>query len=208
MNVLNSSINMKENLNKIIEILSIQTKLLKDNRNVIFLDEFKYWSESTKFFWWSVKNKNAYFQKSIDKFDMGFMLAFSKDEIKAVTATKSTYTSEHFKWFLLKLIENNSEDTFIFMNNAPIHNASSIIELCKNSNLCIVPIIPYSPFLNPIEKLNLFIKSTIRKIQKSGRLTTLKVFQNVISSIISHTLHKWIRDSHVETYNLIQRYSS
>ena len=87
MNVLNSSINMKENLNKIIEILSIQTKLLKDNRNVIFLDEFKYCSESTKFFWWSVKNKNAYFQKPIDKFDMGFMIAFSKDEIKAVTAT-------------------------------------------------------------------------------------------------------------------------
>ena len=98
------------------------------------MDEFKYWSESTKFFWWSVKNKNAYFQKPIDKFDMGFMITFSKDEIRAVTATKSTYTSEHFKWFLLKLIENNSEDTFIFMDNAPIHKASSIIELCKNSN--------------------------------------------------------------------------
>ena len=97
MNVLNSSINMEGNLKKIIEILSIQSKLFKDNCNVIFLDEFKYWSESTKFFWWSVNNKNAYFQNLIDKFDMGFMIAFSKDEIKAVTSTKATYTSEHFK---------------------------------------------------------------------------------------------------------------
>ena len=110
-NVLNSLINMKENLNKIIEILSIQTKLLNDNRNVIFLNEFKYWSESTKFFWWSLKNKTAYFQKPIDKFEMGFMITFSKDEIKVVTLTKDTYTSEHFKLFLSKLIENNSEDT-------------------------------------------------------------------------------------------------
>ena len=131
MTVLNSSINMKENFNKIIEILSIQAKLLKNNRNVLFLDEFKYWSKSTKFFWWCVKNKNAFFQKPIDKFDLGFMIAYSKDEIKAVTATKAIYTSEHFKWFLLKLIENNSEDTSIFMDNASIHKVSSIMELCK-----------------------------------------------------------------------------
>ena len=73
--------------------------------NVIFLDEFKYWSESSIFFEWSVKNQHVYFNKSIGKFDMGFMIVFSKEGIKAITAIEATYTSKHFKYFLLKLIE-------------------------------------------------------------------------------------------------------
>ena len=80
---------------------------------------------------------------------MEFMIAFSKEGIKAITATEATYTSEHFKYFLLKLIEDNSSDIFIFMDNVPIHKASLIAELCKSTYLFIIPIVPYSPFLNP-----------------------------------------------------------
>ena len=205
MNAQNSSISLKENINRIIEVLSIQAKLLNDGHNIIFLDEFKYWSESTNFFGWSVKNQNGYFNKFIDKFDLGFMIAFSKEGIKAITATKTIYTSEHFKYFLLKLIEDNSSDIFFFMDNAPIHKASLIAELCKSTNLCIIPIALYSPFLNPTEKLILFIKSKIRKIQKSGKLITLKVIQKVIDDISEHTLSKWIWDRHIETVNLIRK---
>ena len=56
------------------------------------------------------------------------MIAFSKDEIEAVTGTKNQYFRT-FKWYLLILIENNSEDISIFMDSALIHKASSIINL-------------------------------------------------------------------------------
>ena len=34
--------NLKENINQVIEVLSIQVKLFNDGHNVIFLEEFKY----------------------------------------------------------------------------------------------------------------------------------------------------------------------
>ena len=113
----NSSIKMKENLNKIIEILSLLVKLLSRIICYIFV-KFKYWSIFTNSFLINVKNINVHFQKVIDKFAMRVMIAFSKDDIKTVTISKATFTSEYLKWFLLKLIKNKEDDTFIFMDNA------------------------------------------------------------------------------------------
>ena len=47
----------------------------------------------------------------LDKFNASLMIAFSRKEIKGVTATESTYSSEHFKIFLLNLINYNECDT-------------------------------------------------------------------------------------------------
>ena len=59
---------------------------------------------------------------------MGFTISFSINKIKAVTTTKAN-TLEHFKWLILKLIKNNSEASFIFINNFPIDKTFSIMEL-------------------------------------------------------------------------------
>ena len=50
MNKLNFSIILKEKINQIRDILFIQFKLLNNDSNVIVLDEFKFASESTKYF--------------------------------------------------------------------------------------------------------------------------------------------------------------
>ena len=96
---------------------------------------------------------------------------------------------------------------YIFMDNVPINAAKKIVELCAKANLWIIPITPYSLFLNPTEKLILFIKSKARKIQKSVKLITLDEIKRVIDSISPQTFSKWIRDSHVETYHLLNKLS-
>ena len=135
MNKLNSSIILKEKINQIRDILFIQFKLLNNDSNVIFLDEFKLASESTKYFGWSKRNQNGHLFMNLDKFNASFMIVFSIKEIIGVTATESTYSSKHFKNFLLKLINYNDCDTYIFMDNAPIHAAKKIVELCAKANL-------------------------------------------------------------------------
>ena len=62
-------------------------------------------------------------------------LHFQKKIIKGVTATESIYSSEHFKNFQLKFINYNDCDTYIFIDNAPIHAAKKIVELCAKANL-------------------------------------------------------------------------
>ena len=76
MNKLNSSIILKEKINQIRDILFIQFKLLNNNSNVIFLDEFKFASESTKYFGWSKRNQNCHLFMNPDKFNASFMIAF------------------------------------------------------------------------------------------------------------------------------------
>ena len=70
-----------------------------------------------------------------DKLNYSFMIAFSRKEMKRVTATESTYSTEHFKNFLLKLINYNDWDTYIFMDNVPIHAVKKIVVLCAKANL-------------------------------------------------------------------------
>ena len=63
------------------------------------------------------------------------MIAFSRKEIKKVTATESTYPTEHFENFLLKLINYNDWDSYIFMDNVSIHAVKKIVVLCAKANL-------------------------------------------------------------------------
>ena len=99
-----------------------------------------------------------------DKLNSSFMTAFSRKEMKRVTA-ESTYSTEHFKNFLLKLINYNDWDTYIFMDNVSIHAVKKIVELCAKANLWIIKINPYSPFFNPKKKLILLLNLKLEKFR-------------------------------------------
>ena len=73
---------MKEKINQIRDILFIKFKLLNKDSNVIFLNEFKFASESTKYFGWSKRNQNGHLFMNPDKFNVCFMIAFSIKKLK------------------------------------------------------------------------------------------------------------------------------
>ena len=57
----------------------------------------------------------------------------------------------------------------LVMDNASIHVCSSMQSFYKNSKLKVLTILPYSPSLNPTEKLIGSIKTHILKEQEEGR---------------------------------------
>ena len=50
----------------------------------------------------------------------------------------------------------------------------------ENNQVILLTISPYSPFLNPWEKLILKIKSSIKMSQRNGKLISLRSFKAIV----------------------------
>ena len=68
------------------------------------------------------------------------------------------------KWFEKMLIPELPERTVIILDNAAFHRMNKLQEIAQKFGHVILPLPPYSPDLNPIEKTWANIKKLIRKI--------------------------------------------
>ena len=76
----------------------------------------------------------------------------------------------------------------------------------ENNQVILLTIHPYSPFLNPWEKLILKIKSSIKMSQRNGKLISLRSFKAVVDRFDIIAMRNWIRESREETFNYIKTY--
>ena len=203
-NKVNLQLKAFEKQQLVLNSISIQIKLEKVGYNIIYLDEFKYCSNSNRYLTWSKPGKNSYLFQPTSYFDVSFIVAFSSSKIELLNATRTTYTAEIFVKFVYELSVNNPSNLVIIMDNAPIHKSEKVEQFWKTQNILMLTIPAYWPFLNPWEKLILKIKSTARKFQRQGKLVTLQTFKSITDSISSSTLQKWITESKLETYNFIK----
>lgn len=79
-----------------------------------------------------------------------------------------TMTSELFeKWFSNFLIPSIEEKSVIILDNATFHRMDKLREIAQKFGHIILPLPPYSPELNPIEKvwanLKKFVRNNIHK---------------------------------------------
>ena len=76
----------------------------------------------------------------------------------------------------------------------------------ENNQVILLTIPPYSPFLNPWEKLILKIKSSIKVSQRNGKLISFRSFKAVVDRFDIIAMRNWIRESREETFNYIKTY--
>ena len=66
---------------------------------------------------------------------------------------KDTMTSDFFEaWFQKLLLPTLNTPSVIMMDNATFHRMSRLKVLCKEQGHSILPLPPYSPEYNPVEK--------------------------------------------------------
>lgn len=66
---------------------------------------------------------------------------------------KETMTSDFFEvWFKIFLLPTLDKPSVIIMDNARFHRINKLKELCKEQGHRLLPLPPYSPEYNPIEK--------------------------------------------------------
>ena len=86
-------------------------------------------------------------------------------EIIAPMTYKETMTSDFFEaWFKTFLLPTLDRPSVIIMDNARFHRMCKLKELCKEQGHRLLPLPPYSPEYNPIEKTWAQIKKHLRKV--------------------------------------------
>ncbi|HGA1249748.1 TPA: IS630 family transposase, partial [Streptococcus suis] len=78
---------------------------------------------------------------------------------------KDTMTSGFFEaWFKTFLLPTLGKPSVIIMDNAKFHRMSKLKDLCEEQGHRLLPLPPYSPEYNPIEKIWAHIKKHLRRV--------------------------------------------
>lgn len=102
---------------------------------------------------------------------MSLVAARGDRELVAPMIYKGTMDSSLFEaWFGQFLLKELKEPSVIIMDNARFHRMAVLREMAQRAGHIILPLPPYSPELNPIEKVWANIKRHLRKVM-SGCLS-------------------------------------
>ena len=92
---------------------------------------------------------------------------------------KNDLIAAYFNQLKVKLPPNS----FVILDNATYHNNKKIKEIVANSNITLIFLPPYSPELNPIEKL----WDSVKKCLKSYYDNKLTLSENLNKAILRYT---------------------
>ena len=164
------------NIRKIHESIYIQITLEERGYEMIYLDEFSLSARKYAPYNWAPRGERAYFRPSNQDFTMSFMIAFSRARFYGIKGTQRSGDSKMFLRFTKNLIKyrwswDNDDNAkwWIILDNATIHTSKEIREDLRDLKVKMITICPYCPFLNPAEKLILWVKEKIRSKIKEDR---------------------------------------
>lgn len=105
-------------------------------------------------------------------------------------------TKERFSEYLKNvLIPTLSEDDIIVMDNMPSHHAKMVKEILDSSEVKYLYLPPYSPDLNPIEKMWSKIKAYLRKMKVRTVPELLNEIEEAFSTVLPSDCLGWFLSS-------------
>ena len=113
-------------------------------------------------------------------------------ELIAPMTYEETMTSDFFEaWFQKFLLPTLNTPSVIIMDNARFHRMGKLELLCEEFGHKLLPLPPYSPEYNPIEKTWAHIKKHLKKVLPSCS-TFPRLFCLVLVSIDYRILHLYL----------------
>ena len=110
---------------------------------------------------------------------LSLVAAQTKEGLIAPMVYENTMDSALFEtWFERFLLPALKQPSVIIMDNARFHRMAVLREMAEKENHIVLPLPPYSPKLNPIEKVWANIKRALRKIA-SGHPCLLEMLLGV-----------------------------
>ena len=105
-------------------------------------------------------------------------------------------TGERFIEYLKSvLVPTLHKEDIVIMDNMRTHHISAVREILEQSGIKLLYLPPYSPDLNPIEKLWSKIKSILRKLQARTPETLMDAVAQAFSCVTPSDCVGWFRSS-------------
>ena len=194
-------------INEIIEAATLQLELESLNYWLIYIDEFRFSSETYTEYGWAKHWSSGNHFISYSRFNMSFMVKFNTNKIEGFVATRKSFKAKSLESSCQIFFRDHVSTLYFFMDNSKIHKAKIIDTFWSEKGILAITIPTYIPFLNPCDKIKLRIKSAARKIEGSGKIVVLQTFKEIIDNIQRDSLLAWVEQSRIEAYNFIRNYS-
>ena len=157
---------------KMLKTIHIVESLKNDGWELIYFDEFNYNPRTYKHYNWDIKGNKNYLIGTSENVTLNFIVAISTCGTYGLLWTESTGDSDFSINFITELWKwrndnkNLKNKKFVFlMDNSSIHTSIQFCKFLKSAKLREITICPYSPHLNPAEKLIQSIKGKLKRIQ-------------------------------------------
>ena len=136
--VLNKSTRSDPKINEILDAIALQVELERQRFKIIFIDEFRFSSESYTEYGWAKRGNCDHHFVSYSRFNMSFMIGFSVDRIEDVVATNGTFNLKKFRKFVIDTSKDNTSNSVIIMDNAKIHKILDVNNFCKECGVLMI----------------------------------------------------------------------
>ena len=195
----------KERIRNFIEVAYLQIYLEEKGHIVIYLDEFHVSMKSRSVYNWSLKGTPACWSVDPDPWTMSFVVAFSSVKIEGILASNISIKSFSFRKFVSDIWKWRSEyepesfdNIFLVLDNASFHVNEAAVKFYEEQRVKWITIPPYSPQLNPAEKLIAWIKVQICKQWTKNKPLNLNMIKQIIDSITEQNCRGLINSSRRE----------
>ena len=143
--------------------------MIEGGFHLIFVDEFLINRNTISTYGWTQRGAPGRLIKRPTDFRMSFVVAHSQERVEGLMGTKSTFNQIKYVDFIKKLVmksrnlqNTNHRRIAIVADNCRFHRTKMIKEFFTKENIIWIFIPPYSPEINPCEKLINMIKTHIK----------------------------------------------
>ena len=173
---------------------------------MIYLDEFHVNMRTQTLYNWSPRNSISMLAINPDPFVMSFEITFSASGVKGIMASSKSINTTSFIWFLEDMLNHITEKGVsrdkicIIFDNSSVHTNGDSAEFMMTKKIKWVTIAPYSPQLNPAEKLIALVKNRLKQWWLNEKSLSLWYVKKIIDEISDEEIIGCIRASRMETF--------
>ena len=188
----------------------LQLWLESSGTRLIYIDEFHVSLHTDSAYNWSLRNHPAVLISNLDPWTMSFIVALSSSGIEGILASTTSINSQNFTVFIYDLWCNlHKEEEAIYnpllvFDNSKIHSIKISTKFIEKHSIKWLTIPPYSPQLNPAEKIIGMIKSKIRSASTKNKQLSLSLVKQIVDDTTEETWMKWILSSRMEVYKTMK----
>ena len=163
--------------------------------DLVFLDESGCNTDMTRRYAYSLGGSRSVDSAPLSKpKNTTILSSIQLDGTLRYTTFSGGTTVERFKRYLeIDLLPHLNDNSVLIMDNMKSHHAKAVRNLLDSSGVRCIYLPPYSPDLNPIEKLRSKVKSFLRKFKARTLDALPNAIQNAFHSVTISDCSGWFR---------------